>query len=129
MILAVALGMSVTTAMIAVATSVSDKIDQELRTYGANLMMTPPEGSLDVNIGGVNLKPVSEGAFIRESDLPRMKGIFWGHNIVGFAPFLDTQQVFLVNQTRISTRLIGTYFSQPLKFGKEAFTTGVRTIN
>src|SRR5437867_3449280 len=81
MILAVALGMSVTTAMIAVATSVSDKIDQELRTYGANLMMTPSEDSLDVNIGGVNLKPVSEGAFIRESDLPRMKGIFWGHNI------------------------------------------------
>ncbi len=82
-LLAIALGMSIATAMIAVGTDIGDKINQELRSLGANLVITPIEDTLDVNIGGVNLKPASEGAFINEQDLIKIKGIFWGHNIKG----------------------------------------------
>ena len=91
-LLAIALGMSIATAMIAVGTDIGDKINQELRSLGANLVITPMEDTLDVNIGGVNLKPASEGAFIAEQDLIKIKSIFWEHNIKGYAPFLSAPQ-------------------------------------
>jgi len=128
-LLAIALGMSIATAMIAVGNDIGDKISQELRTLGANLVVTPIEDTLDVNIGGVNLKPASEGAYIPESDLSKIKGIFWGHNINGYAPFLSDQVTLSSIHGDLTTELIGTYFAQPVKYGKETFTTGVRTMN
>jgi putative ABC transport system permease protein len=128
-LLAIALGMSIATAMIAVGTDIGDKINQELRSLGANLVITPIEDTLDVNIGGVNLKPASEGAFIPESDLSKIKGIFWGHNIKGYAPFLSNEETFAGKGGTFNAELIGTYFAQPLKYGKEQFTTGVRSVN
>src|SRR5579871_3582124 len=49
------------------------KISRELRTYGANLIVTPQEDTLDLEIGGVNLKPPSDGAYLNEADLPKIK--------------------------------------------------------
>ncbi|MGZ4842341.1 MAG: ABC transporter permease, partial [Candidatus Angelobacter sp.] len=94
-----------------------------------NLVITPIEDTLDVNIGGVNLKPASEGAFINEQDLIKMKGIFWGHNIKGYAPFLSAPQKIQTSGSQVNAELIGTYFSQPLHHGNEQFSTGVRTVN
>src|SRR6266576_4559605 len=85
---AITLGVAVATAMIAVATDIGDKITRELRTYGANLLVTPQEDTIDVEIGGVNLKPPSDGNFLSEADLPKIKGTFWRHNILGFSPML-----------------------------------------
>ena len=45
---AITLGVAVATAMIAVATDIGDKISRELRTYGANLLVTPQEDTIDV---------------------------------------------------------------------------------
>jgi putative ABC transport system permease protein len=128
-LLAIALGMSIATAMIAVGTDIGDKMSQELRSLGANLVVTPIEDTLDVNLGGVDLKPASEGAFIPESSLAKIKGIFWGHNIKGYAPFLSNQEAFAGKDGTFQADLIGTYFAQPLKYGKEEFTTGVRSVN
>lgn len=128
-LLAIALGMSISTAMIAVATDVGDKMNYELRTRNANLLLTPEEDSLDVNIGGVDLKPASEGAYIRESDLPKMKETFWQHNILGYAPFLTEEQTFKVNEHDLTADLIGTYFAQEVKSPNETFVTGVRTVD
>ena len=119
---AVTLGVAVATAMIAVATDIGDKINRELRTYGANLVVTPQEDTLDVQIGGVDLKPPSDGEFLNESDLPKIKGTFWQHNIVGFAPMLPAS----VNLNGDNVTLLGTYFSKQLSFGKTDFATGVR---
>ena len=85
---AITLGVGVATAMISVATDIGDKISRELRAYGANLVVTPQEDTLDVQIGGVDLKPPSDGAYLNEADLPKIRGTFWRHNIVGFAPML-----------------------------------------
>src|ERR1700741_3566405 len=85
---ALSLGGPGATAMIAVATNIGDKNNRELRTIGANLVVTPQEDTLDVEIGGVNLKPPSDGAFLNEADLPKIKGTFWHNNITGFAPML-----------------------------------------
>jgi putative ABC transport system permease protein len=121
---AITLGVGVATAMIAVATDIGDKISRELRTYGANLIVTPQEDTLDVQIGGVDLKPPSDGAYLNEADLPKIKGMFWRNNIVGFAPMLPIS--VRVNSDAENLTLLGTYFSKRLNFGKEDFVTGVR---
>jgi putative ABC transport system permease protein len=127
--IAITLGVGVATAMIAVATSVGDKISRELRTYGANLIVTPQEDTLDLQIGGVDLKPPSDGAYLNEADLPKIKGMFWRNNIVGFAPMLPVS-VSLSNQGHAKNlTLLGTYFSKRLTFGKEDFATGVRATH
>ncbi|MFZ3264866.1 MAG: ABC transporter permease [Terriglobales bacterium] len=124
--IAITLGVAVATAMIAVATDIGDKINRELRSYGANLVITPQEDTLDVEIGGINLKPPSDGAFLNEADLPKIRGTFWHHNIVGFSPMLPVT-VKLVNAGHTEdVTLVGTYFNKQLTFGKEEFTTGVR---
>jgi putative ABC transport system permease protein len=128
-LLAIALGMSIATAMIAVGNDIGDKINQELRSLGANLVITPIEDTLDVNLGGVNLKPASKGAHIAESDLIKIKGIFWGHNIKAYAPFLSGQTNFTGKAGGFQANLIGTYFAQPLRYGTEEFSTGVRTVS
>jgi putative ABC transport system permease protein len=128
-LLAIALGMSITTAMISIATDTGDKMSRELRSFSANLLLTPVADSLDVNIGGVNLKPASEGSYIRESDLPRMKNIFWGHNILGYVPFLSEQETFQLAMGEVKAELLGTYFAQQVKNQAEIFVTGARSIN
>ncbi len=126
---AITLGVTVATAMIAVATDIGDKINRELRTIGANLVVTPQEDSLDVEIGGVNLKPPTDGAFLSEADLPKIKGIFWHNNITGFAPMLPVNATVERDGKRENVTLLGTYFAKRLKFGTEEFTTGVRNTH
>ena len=123
---AITLGVGVATAMIAVATDIGDKISRELRNYGANLVVTPQEDTLDVQIGGVDLKPPSDGAYLNEADLPKIRGTFWHHNIVGFAPMLPVSVRVGDNADAKNLTLLGTYFSKSLTFGKESFATGVR---
>jgi putative ABC transport system permease protein len=125
--IAITLGVGVATAMIAVTTDIGDKINRELRSFGANLVVTPQEDSLDVEIGGVNLKPASDGAYLSEADLPKIKGMFWRHNIVGFSPMLPVH--LKLTPENIDATLLGTYFAKPLRFGKEDFVTGVRTTH
>ncbi len=123
------LGVSVATAMIAVATDIGDKINRELRSYGANLVVYPDADSLDVEIGGVNLKPARDAAYLDEADLPKIEGMFWRHNIIGFAPMLPTSVTISAGAQKRTIELLGTYFSKRLRFGKNDFTTGVRTTN
>jgi putative ABC transport system permease protein len=123
--IAITLGVAVATAMIAVATDIGDKINRELRSYGANLVVTPQEDTLDVEIGGVNLKPPSDGAFLTEADLPKIRGTFWHHNIVGFSPMLPVTVRVGGSSDGQEVTLVGTYFNKRLAFGKEDFTTGV----
>jgi len=126
---AITLGVTVATAMIAVATDIGDKINRELRTIGANLVVTPQEDTLDVEISGVDLKPPSDGAFLNEADLPKIKGTFWHNNITGFAPMLPVNVTLQRDGKNEDITLLGTYFAKPISFGKETFNTGVRTTH
>jgi len=126
---AITLGVTVATAMIAVATDIGDKINRELRTIGANLLVTPQEDTLDVEIGGVSLKPPSDGAFLDEADLPKIKGTFWHNNITGFAPMLPVQVALQPDGQSENVTLLGTYFAKRIAFGNEEFATGVRSTH
>src|ERR1700752_4269340 len=86
---ALVVGMAVTTATLTIALEVGDRLAREFRSLGANLLVTPESDTLPVEIGGVDYRPVDEGAYLKEADLGKLKTIFWRHNILGFTPFLD----------------------------------------
>jgi putative ABC transport system permease protein len=86
---ALVLGMAVATATLSVALDVGDRMAREFRSLGANLVVTPQSDTLPLEIGGVDYRPVDEGAYLSEADLGKLKTIFWRHNILGFTPFLD----------------------------------------
>ena len=88
---ALALGMAVATAALSVALDVGDRLAREFRSLGANLVVTPAADSIPLEIGGVDYRPVNSGAYLPESDLPKIKQIFWHNNIMAFAPVLEVQ--------------------------------------
>ncbi|MBZ5700811.1 MAG: ABC transporter permease [Acidobacteriia bacterium] len=86
---ALALGMAVATAALSVSLDVGDRLAREFRSLGANLLLTPHADSLPLEIGGVDYRPANAGAYLPAADLPKLKTVFWRHNIVGFAPILE----------------------------------------
>ncbi len=83
---AILLGTTAVTAMLALATTIGDRIHQELAVYGANIIVTPRADTLDVNIGGLNFKPATGNTYLHESDLNKLQTIFWHNNITAISP-------------------------------------------
>jgi putative ABC transport system permease protein len=86
---ALALGMAVATAALSVSLDVGDRLAQEFRSLGANLLVTPEADSLPLEIGGVDYRPANAGAYLPEADLGKLKTIFWRFNVMAFAPILE----------------------------------------
>jgi putative ABC transport system permease protein len=95
---AILLGTTAVTAMLALATTIGDRIHKELAVYGANIVVYPKADLLDVKVGGVDVKPASGGAYLKESDLQKLKGIFWANNITGMSPELIVHTATSLNQ-------------------------------
>lgn len=89
--IAILLGTTAVTAMLALATTIGDRIHRELEVYGANIVVTAKAANLDVKIGGVDLKPATGGAYLKVSDLDKLHGIFWANNITGVSPELPVK--------------------------------------
>jgi putative ABC transport system permease protein len=125
-VLAIALGIAAAATEGILSLDVGDKISRELRSYGANLSITPAADSLAISIGGVDYRPAGSGAFIPEDELVKLKKIFWRNNIVAFAPFLYVPAK-VDDQNAI---LIGTWFEKSLRVDKnEAFATGLEKLH
>jgi putative ABC transport system permease protein len=86
---ALAMGMAVATAALSVSLDVGDRLAQEFRSLGANLLVTPQADSLPLEIGGVDYRPANAGAYLPEADIGKLKTIFWRFNIMAFAPILE----------------------------------------
>src|ERR1700719_3689901 len=91
----------------AVALDTGDRLAREFRSLGANLLVRPQSDALPVEIGGVDYRPVDEGAYLQESDLGKLKMIFWRHNIFGFTPVLDVPVTLDVSNPPVETTVIG----------------------
>jgi len=125
-VLAIALGIAAAATAGILSLDIGDKISRELRSYGANLSITPAADSLPISVGGVDYRPAGSGAFIPEGELVKLKRIFWRNNIVAFAPFLYVPAK--VNDQ--SAVLIGTWFEKLLRVDKsEAFATGLKKLH
>jgi putative ABC transport system permease protein len=98
--------------MLNVVMDVEDKVNKELKNYGANITVKPKDASLlsdiyDVGEGGEALN----AAYLREDELGKLKTIFWAFNIVDFTPFLEAQAVLPDGD---SVKIVGTWFNHHL---------------
>ena len=86
----IALGASLATAMLCVMMDVEDKMNQELKAYGANISVVPKSASVINDLYDVGDENIS-GTYLKEDELGKIKTIFWAFNIVDYAPFVSTQ--------------------------------------
>lgn len=125
--LTIALGASLATAMLNVMMDVGDKVNQELKTYGANITVVPKTASVVDDLYEVeDGTSASSGAYLREDELGNIKTIFWAFNIVDFAPFIDTTASLSGGN---DVTVVGTWFNHHLDLPTgEALNTGVHSL-
>jgi putative ABC transport system permease protein len=123
---AVAMGAAVATAMLGVMLDIGDRVSRELRSVGANLMVTPKARSLPVEIGGLSFRPVSSADYIPEAQLPKIKSTFWQLNITGFSPSLKAATAIGAFHVPVE----GVWFRRHLR-GPDGsmIEAGLRTVN
>ena len=103
----IALGASLATAMLSVMMDVGDKVNQELKAYGANIMVVPKDTSVIGELYDVGDENIS-GAYLKEDELGKIKTIFWAFNIVDYAPFI-TADAKLPDGSEVEVK--GTWFN------------------
>ena len=106
----IALGASLATAMLAVMFDVSDKVNQELKTYGANITVVPKEASVLSSLYEVEGEEEVSSAYLREDELGNIKTIFWAFNIVDFAPQIKVP----ATMGTANATLVGSWFNHHL---------------
>ena len=131
--LAILLGITVVTAMLAIGTSVGDKINRELSSYGANIVVYPKADLLDVEIGGVSIHPATAGSYLNEADLTKLKSIFWRNNITGISPELPLDVSLVTGSQTQTIPAMGLWFHHILHYGAgssaETYTLGAITMH
>lgn len=114
MLVSIILGSAVATAFLGIHREISGKMALELRRYGANILLEPVAG---------------DGARLAEQDLPKIKTVFWKHNIVGFAPYLFGVVDLQAGGKRGKGVLTGTWFERSLEVDGEGVSVqGVKLI-
>jgi putative ABC transport system permease protein len=135
---ALALGMAVATAALSVSLDVGDRLAREFRSLGANLIVTPQADSLPLEIGGVDYRPVNSGAYLPESDLPKIKSVFWHNNIIAFAPILEvpveawtrSSQTLITPAFSVHASLMGSWANHSIMLPDgESYATGIEKTN
>ena len=123
----VALGISLATALLNVMLGVGDNINKELKVYGANIRVVPKDASLLDDLYGLEEGAGVNDKYLYEEDAPKIKQIFWGYNIVDFAPYLKIRANIANSDT--STQVIGTWYAKPLNLPTgESLLAGVRNL-
>ena len=127
----VCLSATVSVAMLGVVFDVGDKLNAELSTYGSNITVQPKADAVvnDLyNTGGdanSNASGTSESdptTFLKESDAPKIKTIFWAFNITNFAPELNihadvncaSESVDSSSCKASGVPIVGTWFAKTL---------------
>jgi putative ABC transport system permease protein len=133
--LTVALGASLATAMLNVMLDVGDKVNQELKTYGANINVLPRGASLLGDLYGLDEDSGLPDKYLAEAELGNIKTIFWAFNIVDWTPYLKTRAQLTVqgggkNLAGVAeARVVGTWFSHHIELPTgEALDTGMRNM-
>lgn len=117
------LGSCLTTSMLAVMLDVSDKVQAELGSVGANIQVLPQGASIVSEMYEAD-STLNSGS-LREDEVPNLKTIFWGHNIEDFAPFLDVTATSGDHEVPV----VGTWFDHSMTTPTgEPVTTGIDNL-
>jgi putative ABC transport system permease protein len=121
----IALGVSLTTAMLNVMLDVGDKVNRELKAYGANITVIPRAASVLRDVYGIEASSGKTGQYLQEADVGKLKTIFWANNIVAFSPLLETKAT--VGSDDIT--VVGTWFNRQLELPTgEVVETGIKEL-
>lgn len=122
MVVSVSMGTAVAASLIALSLDIKGKISKELRSFGANITISPSvEGFAEV---------AGQKRYLREEDVIKAKTIFWRHNIVGLAPFLDASGRVSLAGKEAEAQIVGTWLKKtlPLPGEETGFEAGVMTV-
>lgn len=127
-LLAVAVGAGLATSLLGVAFELRERMAKELRGFGANILLVPRARPLETPTGIARPFAPPAVALLREQDLPRLKTVFWRHNIIALAPFLSRA----VEVKGGRALLVGTWFAKEVQVPRNgrtfAFSRGVRQV-
>jgi len=124
-IVTIAFGATLASAVLSVSLDIGDKVNKELKSYGANLIVKPEMEALPLDMPGIKIDPLADQRYISEDELPNIKMIFWRNNILGFVPSLSTS-VFIEEQ---EVKLTGTWFNKKMVIPTgETLRTGAKSI-
>lgn len=127
--IAILLGATAVTAMLTIGTSVGDKMNRELAAYGANIVVYPAADTLDVQVGGINIRPATAGSYLKEADLAKIKNIFWRNNVENISPELPVQVGLETAAGTIQVPATGYWFHHTLRSGDDSWTMGAPAMH
>ena len=120
----IALGASLASAMLSVMLDVGDKVNQELKTFGANIKVVPKQTSVLSDLYEVD--GGSAGVYLKEDELGKVKTIFWAFNIVDYAPFVNVEAE-TADDTEVT--VVGTWFNHHMELPTgETLDAGVASM-
>ena len=123
---AVTLGTAAAAALADIAMDIGDKMSQELKRFGANLVLLPAQGSREVKVAGEEMGAWLMPSYLSAADIPHVKDNFWKNNILAFAPILEAR----VHSDQRTVALWGTWFDRAFEIPSgERFVTGIRSLN
>lgn len=119
--LTIFLSVTLIACMLNITLNIGDQVARELRSYGSNIVVLPKSQNLSIEIGGKEFLPLKNEDYLKESDLHKIKEIFWRNNITAFAPFL--------NLKIDGFDVVGTYFDKNINVSDEPdFKSGVVSL-
>lgn len=120
----IALGASLSTSMLNTMLGVGDKVNQELKAYGANINVVAKEASLLDDIYGMSNDDGETNKYLKEDELGNIKTIFWAFNVVDYTPYFNTR--VNVNGDSEKVKLVGTWFAHHMDLDTgETLDTGM----
>lgn len=127
-IVTVFLAASLISALLAISINIGNKMSMEMKSYGANIEISP-EGQVKLpDILAKNVNELKKEDLLAQSELHNIMDIFWRNNIIGFAPFVKGQ--IKAPQFDRSINIIGTFFDKNLPVSDDGtYRTGNKTIS
>lgn len=113
-------GTALIATMLSLSFEIEGKVQRELRAFGANIIVEP-------QVAGI-MSLAGQPRYLNESDIPKIKTIFWRHNIVGVAPFLEAPIEINLKGKKVKVNGLGTWFEKRLSLPEGSFTAGVFTV-
>lgn len=126
MVVAVAFGTALAASLLTVSFEISNRVAVELRAFGANISVEPKvEGMAKL------AKLAGQARYLNESDLKKIKTVFWRHNILGFSPFLETGGEIEATGHRERATIAGTWHEKKLQLPGEdrKFSAGAVSVS
>jgi putative ABC transport system permease protein len=124
-LLAVALGVAVSTALATLSLQVGDDLARTLRAAGPNFVVQPAGAVWPLDLGGAEFAPARAGVSLPIASVERMRNSFWKNAILAAVPELVAAATL---DDRPAT-LLGTWFDHSVADGDGRWNTGLPALH